>query len=343
MIGGLQVLLKLATLLLVCVEKRTQGERMRVVGVDLGRKNIRSAVVNERGTISGEDRRLTLSDRSAEQIVGDIVGSIIIAANKAGIQPADCAAIGIGAPGPLDPIRRTLLDVPNWKTFQNVRLGDEIEERLGIRTEIANDVDCFTLGEYAFGAGRNFRGKTVFGAAIGSGFGSGLVHEGKLFRGMGMAPEMPGHTDIWGLPSVADIDLCSCGQRGHAEAVLSGYGLPRLARFRGLEDVATAEDFQHKLDEGSELAGVVVGEVGRYLGRAFVNVVHAYHPQVIIVGGSVAKLGKPMLSEAYHVLKATGFKSMTAGTLIIPAELGDDAGMLGAAKLALDLVKGGAR
>lgn len=317
---------------------------MYVVGVDLGRMNIRcavvSAVADEYGKILGEDRRLTLSDRPAAQILGDIAGSIIVAANNAGVPPADLAAVGIGAPGPLDPVRGMLLDVPNWASFQNLPLGGLIRQRLGVKTVIANDVDCFTLGEYAFGAGRNFQGETMFGVAIGSGFGGGCVHEGKLFRGMGMAPE-PGHTDVRGIEL-----LCACGEWGHAEAALSGYGLPKLAECMGLH-IASAEELYQKLHEGDEgarrKAEEVVRQASQYLSRVLVNIVHNFHPSVIVVGGSIAKLGAPFLDEAYRLMQDEGLQSMIRDVLIVPAELGDNAGILGAARLALDLAQGGAK
>ncbi len=314
---------------------------MKVVGVDFGGTNIRSAVVDEKGKILGRDERPTFAERSKSQILNDLWLSIVAAANNARIPPADLDAIGVGAPGPLDWRNKRLLNPPNLRKLWDVPIGAAIENRLGIQTEIANDADCFALGEHAFGAAKKFGRYTMCGITIGTGFGSGVVHEGRLFRGMGIAPEV-GHTDVW-MPAewqAAGLDACSCGERGHAEAVLSGYGILRLAKYLGLV-VASAKELGAMLEAKDRRAQKIVGEVGTCLGRVLVNIVHNFHPRVIVVGGSIAKFGWPMIMKAHETMDVVGFRAMTKDVNVVPAQLGDDAGVLGAAKLAFDSLKGG--
>jgi glucokinase len=297
-----------------------------VIGVDLGGTNIRAAIVDSAGEILSENKRATLAERPYEEILRDIVGCIGAATIGSESRLPEIKAIGIGSPGPLDPISGRVQAPPNLPTMRNVPLRDDIAKRFRIPIALANDAYCAGLGECWLGAGRNYQNDRVAGVTLGTGFGSWAK---------GLTPEF-GHT--------ISIDnhgaLCKCGRRGCPEAYVSSYGIVRLAARCCLE-IKEVSELGDLLQRESPLAEMVVRLTGKYLGRTFVNIVHVYRPRLIVVGGSIAKLGKMLFESAEFEMRMWGFKDVTQGVTIVPAELGDNAGVLGAARLALDSFTGG--
>ncbi len=299
----------------------SEQKDVNVVGVDLGGTNIRSAAVDAGGSILGEDHRLTHAERSANEIIADIIASIRTALSSAGLACSQIAAIGIGSPGPLDATKGTILNPPNLPGLHNVNLVIRLENILARPVSLGNDAFCAGLGECAYGVGKNYQNDRLAGVTLGTGFGSWAK---------GLIPEF-GHTisiDNYG-------ELCHCGQRGCPEAYVSSYGIVRLAERRGLM-ITNVGELGDLLRKGSPLAEVVVREAGQYLGRVFVNIAHVCEPRMIVVSGSIVKLGTIFLESAEYEMRTRGFRDRVQNVKIVAAELGDNAGILGAAKLALD-------
>jgi glucokinase len=257
----------------------------------------------------------------------------------AGLDRKEIGGVGIGAPGVLDLERGITLFLPNLPgEWRNVPLGPTIAERVGLPVSLLNDVRSFTLGEKTFGAGRDV--DTIVGIAIGTGIGGGLVINGQLHLGLeGTAGEV-GHQiiDPHGPP-------CGCGSRGCLEAFASGPAITAMALKAITQGRTTriAELVSYDLNEvtpevvcraaldGDVVAQEVYRRAGFYLGIGVANLITIISPQMVVIGGGVAQAGDllfdPIRRTARESVHVTPFDRVQ----IVPAELGTDAGLIGAA------------
>lgn len=316
----------------------------KAVGVDLGGTKINVLLVNEKGEVIGRDKQPTESEKGKEYVINKIISMIKNVLEKSEVSYSEIEGIGIGFPGLMDRENKSTLYAPNlgddWK--REVPLGKELEKIFGIPTFLENDVNLVAWAEWLVGAGRGT--KTMISVAIGTGIGSGIVLNGKLWIGAhGMAGEF-GHTTV--LP---DGPICGCGNKGCIEAIASGSGIEKYARSilpenpqsliwrfcnGNLEDV-TVKTIYQAAEQGDSLAIDIFNRAGYYLGIALANYVHIIDPEKIVIGGGVANvreyIGKPMREEFYkRVLPNLRDKISFAW-----AELGEDAGGIGAALLVL--------
>ncbi len=247
------------------------------------------------------------------------------------------AAIGLGSPGPLDPHTGYLLAPPNNPEWHNFPLASSVEEHFGVRTYLDNDANLACLAEYRYGAGKGHH--HVLYITVSTGIGGGLITEDKLLQGYhGLAAEL-GHiiVDPNGPP-------CSCGYNGHLESFSSGpaivkYVLGELESGVGSvlkrEDDFSARDVANAAQQGDALAIRAYQRAGKYLGIGVASTLHAFDPSIVIFGGGVSQVGE-LLFDSFDVsLKQHVFHPRyLEGLVITKAELGDDAGLLGARALA---------
>ena len=312
-----------------------------VIGIDLGATKILAGVVTAEGKILGTAKRPTKATVGPEAVVERIVKTARDALKAAEVEAADLAAIGIGAPGPLDPDRGVVLRTPNMPGWDDIPLAKLLSDQLGVPAFLGNDVDMGTLGEFALGAGRG--SQHVVGIFVGTGIGGGLVINGELWQGWRRAAAEIGHMIV-----LADGPYCGCGNRGCLEAVASRTAIERdiLAGVKAGRESAIPELM--KLDEkgrltsgalleamnkGDTLVAEVLSRVQYYLGLAVATVVNFLDPELVILGGGVVEaFGEPFLEPirrtAYqHFINKRGAHDVK----IVPAELGDYAALLGAA------------
>jgi glucokinase len=254
----------------------------------------------------------------------------------------EVAAITVAAPGPTDPFEGIVLAAPNIPGWTNLPLRKLIQDRFDVPVAIGNDANLAALGEWRFGAGIGHRNLVYI--TVSTGIGGGVISDNQLLLGThGLAGEL-GHVTV-----IPDGPLCSCGQRGHLEAVTSG---PAIARWveqelnQGIPSSLTdkrpvkAEDVSRAANEGDKLATAALARAGTYLGIAVADYLHIFNPSVVIIGGGVSQSGDALfipLRKAMneHVISKKYVENIT----LTKASLGDEVGLMGALALAQQLDK----
>lgn len=303
-----------------------------LVGVDLGGTLIRAALATGRGTHGEVARHPTPALRGPGAVFDAIAAAVGEAAGG-----STCDGVGIGIPGPLDPVSGVVYDAPHLPGWAGVNAAGELQRRLGCPVAIQNDAKLAALAEWTLGAGvgtTNF----VF-ITVSTGVGGGLVLDGELYSGTaGTAGEL-GHIPV-------DLDGPACGQghRGCLEGMASGTAIADAARAaleRGEGSVlASASPLDARAVEvaaraGDALAKRLFDEAGRALGRALGGVVNVLSPEVIAVGGGLIGAGDLLFEPMRAALPEIAFAEPLARCRIVAAALGTDAGLVGATTWAL--------
>ncbi len=247
----------------------------------------------------------------------------------------------MAAAGVIDSERGLITTSPNLPGWCNIPLRDTVKEKYRVATFLINDASAAALGEQHFGAGKGI--KDLLYLTVSTGIGGGIIISGKLYSGVcGSAGEI-GHTTI-------DVNgpRCSCGNIGCLETLASGTAVAREAIRRishgeksslagmvsgKIEDI-TAEEVDIAAAGGDSLAREVILQAATYLGVGMVNLVDIFNPEMIIVGGGMAKMGDRLLNPARRVVMERAFRLPAQAVRIVPAQLGDDAGVIGAAVFA---------
>lgn len=276
------------------------------------------------------------------RIVPEIIESVNHRLGLYDMDSSDFIGIGMGAPGKVDREAGTIVGAYNlnWKTLQPVK--EQIERETKIRVAIDNDANVAALGEQWKGAGDN--DPNVVFVTLGTGVGGGIISEGSLLHGAaGCAGEI-GHVIV-----EPDGFECTCGRKGCLETVSSATGVVRLARHLS-EKFAGASELKVQLDNGEEVtckdifeaaqnedkfAMMVVDRVCFYLGLACGNIANTLNPSSIVIGGGVSASGEFLRSRVEHYFNTFAFPEVSQSTKIKLAELGNDAGVIGAGSLVL--------
>jgi glucokinase len=260
--------------------------------------------------------------------------------------PASVAGIGIGIPGPVDPhtgVVITITNIPGWK---NLPLQQIMQERLGRPVFLGNDANLAALGEWKFGAGRGYR--DVLYLTVSTGIGGGIIVGNRLLLGAhGLGGEV-GHVKVQ-----PDGPRCGCGQRGCLEALAAGPAITRRAVARlqagegadsvlravtggDLGQLTTALIGKAALD-GDAFAQALFAEAGAHIGAAIASLMHVFNPAVVILGGGVSFVGDLLFEPVRAAVRVHAMNAMYwRDCPIIPAALGDDAGLVGAGALAME-------
>ncbi len=311
-----------------------------VAAIDLGGTFFRTAVVDHSGRIIERRREPTHGEEGASAIVRRIAESL--ADVVANVDRSGIIALGASVPAGVD--RQTgHIFPPNLPAVIGMDMRAELEAAFGVATVVENDANCGALGETRFGAGRGH--DSVVYITVSTGVGGGIVIGGELLRGEhGLAGEI-GHTYC-----APEGPRCACGNQGCLEAVASGTSLGRIARLRiaageasyltgmagGDIEAVTGAMVGDAAQRGDPLALDVVRNAGEALGRAIVSVIHLIDPNRLILGGGVMELGDLILGPVNEAVATDAFEPFRGRCEVVPAELGDDACLIGAAALAFD-------
>ena len=312
---------------------------MYTIGIDLGGTNIVSSVVDENYNIIATSKTPTNSPRSADEIFDDIAMISEEAIQKAKLTKADIDSVGMGTPGTVN--ADGVIEFANNLGFNNVPAAEMLKERLGIdKVYIENDANCAALGEAYAGVGNG--AKDFVAVTLGTGVGSGIIVDGKIVNGVNFAGGECGHMVI-----VVDGEQCSCGRKGCWEAYASATALIRqtkkameeypdsymhhLAEAEGKVSGRTAFDAMRKGD----IAGIkVVDQYIKYVSCGLINIVNALQPEIICVGGGICNEGETLMVPLRRFVQAERYSIHSKiQTKIVKAELGNDAGVIGAAIL----------
>jgi glucokinase len=308
------------------------------VGVDVGGTKVLGLAVDESGRrVGNESRRPT--PRGADALLDTMVGVITEVRASTG---EDLAAIGVGIPGLVDRSGRLAVG-PNLPGIVDVPFRDELQARLGVPVAIDNDATCATWAEVKLGAARG--ATEAFLVTLGTGIGGGIVSNGQLQRGHNGFAGEPGHM-------VVDPDgpPCPCGRRGCWERYASGSGLGRLGReaaesghgqrlveLAGDAEMVRGEHVTQAAREGDAEAFEVFRQFGWWAALGIANLVNLLDPEVVVVGGGLVDAGEVVMNpirDAYLDLVLAG--EYRPEVRIVPAELGGDAGAIGAALIGFD-------
>ena len=313
-----------------------------VVGVDMGGTKILSAVIDAEGNILGTAKVPTKADEAPSVVIDRIADAIQKAIGKSGVNEASIEAIGIGAPGPLDPATGVVIFAPNLG-WRDIRLKDELETRVGIPTFVDNDVNVGTLGEHVFGAGQGVQ--NIVGIFVGTGIGGGIILQGELFHGASKTAGEIGHIIV-----KADGPKCGCGTRGCLEALASRTAMAKQfqkaikkKKQKSIVTELTNGDLRtirsgvlaKAIRANDKLTLKIFKKVTKYLGVGIGSIVNFLNPEMIILGGGVVEaLDDTFLDNIRAAAKKYALPNTLDGVQIVRAELGDNSGILGAAALA---------
>lgn len=309
---------------------------------DLGGTNLRAALIDEQGQIHFRLRQDTPHTEDPDKIVQAIVAAVRECENHARQSHDSVAAGCVVVPGTVDSLNETVIQAPNIRALDQFPLRSVLQAKLGWQLLLENDANAAAIGEMWLGAGRGF--KTIVCITLGTGVGGGLILEGKLWRGAdGTAGEF-GHAAVEPLGGV----LCKCGNEGCLEMYASATAIKRMTnearpRFTtsplfAREDF-TARDVYDSGVAGDQLALEVFERVATYLGIALASIVNILNPELIIIGGGVANGWRLFEKQMREEMTRRAFPVPAARVKIVAAECGDDAGLLGAARLAFEFAR----
>lgn len=296
---------------------------LEVIGIDLGGTAIKLGRFREDGTCLQSLTVATPQPATPTAVVEAMAEVIISLSNP---KQNAIAAIGVGTPGPADAAGRIARVAINLTGWHDVPLADMLEAKMGCPTVLANDANCAGLGEAWLGAGRKFRNLILL--TLGTGVGGAIILEGKLFTGhQGAAAEL-------GLITLnPDGPMCNSGNQGSLEQYVSVQAIRRRTGKEPAELGVLAK-------QGDKFALDFWESYGRDLGAGLASLIYVLTPEAIIIGGGVSASAEFFFPATLREIEQRVLPSSRTGLQLLPAELGNQAGMVGAAKLAWQRVNG---
>ena len=312
---------------------------MYSIGIDLGGTNIAVGVVDENMKIIGRGKVKTRCPRPAAEIFDDIALAVEMAIKDAGISKYDVVSVGVGTPGSVNK-SNGYIEFSNNLAFNQVPAKEMLEERIGKPIYLDNDANCAALGEAIAGVGNGVQNFVAI--TLGTGVGSGIIINGKIVGGVNYCAGEMGHMVI-----SVDGKPCNCGRKGCWEQYSSATALiaqtkeamknnPDSAMWQltgGIDNVSGRTAFD-AMRQGDEAAAAVVDRYIYYLSVGIGNVINALQPEIICIGGGVSHEGDYLLKPLVKYVEEQRYSIYaTNQTKIVAAQLGNDAGIFGAALL----------
>ncbi|HGC9481012.1 TPA: ROK family glucokinase [Streptococcus agalactiae] len=314
----------------------------KLLGIDLGGTTIKFGILTLEGEVQEKWAIETNTLENGRHIVSDIVESLKHRLSLYGLTKDDFLGIGMGSPGAVDRTSKTVTGAFNLNWADTQEVGSVIEKEVGIPFFIDNDANVAALGERWVGAGAN--NPDVVFVTLGTGVGGGVIADGNLIHGVAGAGGEIGHMIV----DPENGFTCTCGNKGCLETVASATGVVRVARqlaeqYEGSSvikaaidngDTVTSKDIFIAAEDGDKFANSVVERVSRYLGLAAANISNILNPDSVVIGGGVSAAGEFLRSRVEKYFVTFAFPQVKKSTKIKIAELGNDAGIIGAASLA---------
>jgi glucokinase len=316
-------------------------------GIDLGGTNIKAGIVDGEGKLLNKLSIKTNADRSMEEIIHDMGQLAVDAIKDAGLEIKDIEAIGIGSPGTPDNDEGLLVYSSNLP-FNKAPMRKLIREVVDLPVYIDNDANCAAMAEAVAGAGKGAKDSVTI--TLGTGVGAGVIVNGRIFSGFNQAGSEFGHTVL-----VSGGVQCGCGRKGCFEQYASASALARMTReaaeanpdsllnkVREEEGEWNARVAFIAMREGDKVAEEVVDNYTSYLADGLANAINAFMPEVLIVGGGVCNEGDPLLIPMREkTMSRPYFGPGVPKTRIALAQMGNDAGIVGAAMMGKSCVDDG--
>lgn len=311
------------------------------LGIDVGGTKIQASLITQAGVVLSRHRCPTPREGGPEQVLDAIIAAAEETMDSESVSRESLTAVGLAIPGVVDPDKGFVVVTPNM-SLTGISVGPHLEEHFGVPVALGNDCNLGALGESWLGSGRG-TGSSI-AILVGTGVGSGIVRDGKLWTGAREAAGEIGHI-------VMEIGgpKCGCGNLGCLEALASRTAIERDIR-AGIEagrstvlsellegdlSVIRSSSLRRALEANDELVTEVMEKASKVLGHGFLTVRHLLDPEVIVLGGGVAEAcSKFMLPIIEGILDADQLAGAREGGQVVLSALGDDAVVLGAAALA---------
>jgi len=318
--------------------------RSLAIGVDIGGTKVSAGLVDSSGQILFQERVPMAATGTAAAGLASVTSAIDAVLAKAGLAQASIQSIGICSPGPLDPSTGIVLNSPNLPCWQNFPLAAEVARVYRVPVKVDNDANAAALAEALMGAGRGYR--NVFYVTVGTGIGTGIIYDGRIYHGRTGAAGEGGHVSI-------DYrgPRCACGKPGCIEVLAAGPAIARRAREKleagrdskilefaaGNIAAVTGETVGQAYASGDALATEVLREVVADFSFWLGNIIDLLEPDVIVVGGGVASMLEPFFPQIRELLPAASINPRSQEIPIVLAHYREHAGIVGGATLCFDL------
>jgi glucokinase len=312
------------------------------LGVDVGGTKINVALVDVSGRILSTQKSFTHPSKTPERVIADVLAGIDGCLRKAG---QGAKALGVGVAAQVD-FMGVVQGSPNLG-WRNLPLKKKLEQKIGVPVMVTNDVRAVIWGEWRYGSGRGVDHLAVL--FVGTGIGGGVISGGKLLAGCTNTGGELGHITV-----VSDGRQCHCPNKGCLEAYAGGWAIAEraqdavnkkpkegqhLASLAGSVGKITAETVSQAYRQGDPLARRLIEETGRYLGAGVVSIVNAFNPCRVVLGGGVIEGIPDLVKIVKDFTRKRALKAAAEKLEIVKAKLGDNAGVIGAAALAQDIVE----
>ncbi len=305
-------------------------------GIDIGGTTVKCGLFTAEGEVLDKWEIPTDRSNGGSNVPAHIAASILTKLDEKELAKEDIIGVGMGVPGPVL-ADGTVLQCPNLG-WGRMNARNVMEELLGVPVRVGNDANVAALGEQWRGGGRGYDNLLMI--TLGTGVGGGLILDGEIVCGTNGAAAEIGHIIV----NPAETDVCGCGGHGHLEQYASATGIVRMAKkaladesvetsLRGFESL-TAKDIFDEAKKGDEVACAMVEQLGSYLALALTHVAAVADPTAFVIGGGVSRAGQILLDA---IAKHYNDNIMDAlkGKEFRLAELGNDAGIYGAARMTL--------
>ena len=315
-----------------------------IIGIDLGGTNIKAGLISPEGEVIHRWKRLTEAHEGGPAILNRILDLASEILNYKSVKSGELVvkAIGIGSPGAIDHINGIVssntANLPGWG---GTKIVESFESRFNLPTSVDNDANVFALAEAIFGSGRGAR--VILCYTLGTGIGGGIIIDGKVFHGVNNFAGELGHTII-----EIDGEPCTCGGHGCVEAYTAANGITKYAKELMEKnpdsklhecDIINPKTVNQAAQAGDPTALKVIERTGRYLGVAMSSLVAAINPDRIIIGGGISGMKDLLFGSIREEIKSRVFFYDHSPVEILSAGLGKDSGIIGAATLAMELIR----
>jgi glucokinase len=300
-------------------------EQSRVIGVDVGGTKILAAVVSRDGSVSRRVERP--SDHTSQEALLDELDTMVEELHR---DDPEVEALGFGIPSRIDQRAGRALKSVNIP-LEGVDLRDRMRDRHGLPVALDNDANAAAIAEWRAGAARGARHVVML--TLGTGVGGGLILDDRPYRGATGSGAELGHV-------VLELDgpPCGCGGHGHLESFAAGPAADRVARSL-YGDGADAHELVRRGRDGEAEAVAALAGIGRYLGAGIATFVNVFEPEVVVVGGGFGVAGELLLGPAREVVAIEGLEPARDTVRIVEAQLGSDAGVIGAGMVAFEALE----
>jgi len=314
------------------VSEAPGGRGSILVGIDIGGTKIAAAAVTTAGEMLSRAAMPTEAERGFSDGLARIEALVRRTLDEAGVSVTDLRAIGIGSAGPVDPARGTIDNPYTLPTWDGVNIVEPLRATYGVPVALENDADAAAMGEYWLGAGQG--GRVVAMVTVGTGVGGGVIIDGRIYRGAGGV-----HPEIGHLALDPEGPSCYCGIRGCWESIASGPAMAEAAAQQMPGETAesmTGERVVALARTGDPIARSVVDRAAQATARGVFSLINLYVPDVVVLGGGVMD-AYDLFEPAICTLVERDTMAPVDRIAIRKAALGNDAGLLGAVRVALGL------